>query len=72
MAQQLTAAGVQTGVHYPKPIHLQPAYRDARYPDGSLPEAETAARQVLSLPIYPEMSQAQVEEVARAMTVLVG
>ena len=72
LAQELTAAGVQTGVHYPKPIHLQPAYRDTRYPEGSLPEAEAAAREVLSLPIYPEMSQAQVEEVARAMMVLVG
>jgi dTDP-4-amino-4,6-dideoxygalactose transaminase len=67
LASQLTAEGVQAGVHYPTPIHLQPAYRDPRFPEGSLPEAETAAREVLSLPIYPEMTREQAETVAGAV-----
>ena len=54
LAEGLAAAGIQTGVHYPIPVHLQPAYRDARYPERSLPAAERAAREVLSLPIHPE------------------
>jgi dTDP-4-amino-4,6-dideoxygalactose transaminase len=67
LVQQLASAGVQTGVHYPAPIHMQPAYRDARFPAGSLPVAETAARQVVSLPMYPEMTREQVEAVAAAV-----
>jgi dTDP-4-amino-4,6-dideoxygalactose transaminase len=67
MAKQLAAAGVQSGVHYPTPIHLQPAYRDARFAEGSLPVAEEAAREVLSLPIYPELTTEQVYTVATAV-----
>jgi dTDP-4-amino-4,6-dideoxygalactose transaminase len=67
LASQLTAEGVQAGVHYPTPIHLQPAYRDPRFPEGSLPEAEAAAREVLSLPIYPEMTRELAETVAGAV-----
>lgn len=67
LARDLNTAGVQTGVHYPAPIHLQPAYRDPRFPEGSLPAAESAAREVLSLPIYPEMQQGKVQIVARAL-----
>jgi dTDP-4-amino-4,6-dideoxygalactose transaminase len=67
LVTHLTAAGVQSGVHYPKPIHLQPAYSDPRFPDGSLPAAEAAAHEVVSLPIYPEMTEAQVLAVASAV-----
>ncbi|HMC58692.1 MAG TPA: DegT/DnrJ/EryC1/StrS family aminotransferase [Candidatus Solibacter sp.] len=67
LVEQLTAAGIQTGVHYPVPVHLQPAYRDPRYPEGSLPFAEQAAREVVSLPIYPELRREQVEAVCEAM-----
>ena len=55
---------VQTGIHYPIPIHLQPAYRDLGYHAGDFPVAERIAREVLSLPIYPEMADAQIERVA--------
>jgi dTDP-4-amino-4,6-dideoxygalactose transaminase len=61
---QLQAAGIQTGVHYPIPIHLQPAYADLGYGAGDFPVAEQVAREVLSLPMFPEMTTAQVEEVA--------
>jgi dTDP-4-amino-4,6-dideoxygalactose transaminase len=76
LSAELAGAGVQTGVHYPTPIHMQPAYRDARYPAGSLPAAEAASREVLCLPIYPEMTRAQVEtvvgEILRARSVAVA
>jgi len=60
---RLADAGVQTGVHYPIPVHLQPAYRDLGYVEGDFPVSEDAARQVLSLPIYPELTAAQIGEV---------
>ena len=64
---QLQHAGIQTGVHYPIPIHLQPAYRDLGYARGDFPVAERVASEVLSLPIFPEMTAAQVEEVGAAV-----
>jgi dTDP-4-amino-4,6-dideoxygalactose transaminase len=60
----LEAAGVQTAVHYPLPIHLMPAYADARYKAGDFPVAEDCARTVLSLPLNPYMTTSQVEQVA--------
>lgn len=67
VARNLQAAGVQVGIHYPVPIYLQPAYRDARYREGDFPAAEAAAREVLSLPLYPEMEQWQREAVCNAV-----
>jgi dTDP-4-amino-4,6-dideoxygalactose transaminase len=64
---QLQHAGIQTGVHYPIPIHLQPAYRDLGYERGDFPVAERVASEVLSLPMFPEMTAAQVEEVGAAV-----
>ncbi len=64
---RLSDAGVQTGVHYPIPVHLQPAYRDLGYAEGAFPVAEAAARAVLSLPIYPELTAAQIGEVASVL-----
>ena len=65
--QLLADQQIQTGVHYPIPVHLQPAYGDLGYSAGAFPVAEAAAREVLSLPIFPEMSDAQVEAVASAL-----
>ena len=64
LQQGLEVAGIQTAVHYPLPIHLMPAYSDARYKGGDFPAAEACAQEVLSLPLYPHMSKAQVERVA--------
>jgi dTDP-4-amino-4,6-dideoxygalactose transaminase len=61
---RLTDAGVQTGVHYPIPVHLQPAYRDLGYSAGDFPVSERAASEVLSLPIYPELTEAQIHTIA--------
>jgi dTDP-4-amino-4,6-dideoxygalactose transaminase len=63
----MTAAGVQTGIHYPIPVHLQDAYRDLRYPEGSFPVSEAVAREVLSLPMFPELTRAQIGQVGEAV-----
>jgi dTDP-4-amino-4,6-dideoxygalactose transaminase len=67
LQRTLQAHGVQTGIHYPIPVHLQEAYRDLGYAAGSFPHSETAAREVLSLPMYPELSKSQVEFVCAAV-----
>jgi dTDP-4-amino-4,6-dideoxygalactose transaminase len=54
-------------IHYPVPVHLQPAYRDHLFPAVPLVETEKAARQVLSLPMFPELDAAQVAAVAQAV-----
>jgi dTDP-4-amino-4,6-dideoxygalactose transaminase len=63
----LQAEGIQTGIHYPVPAHLQPAYADLGYGRGDFPRSEEAATQVLSLPLYPELSPQAVAEVAGAV-----
>ena len=65
----LAEQGVQTGIHYPIPVHLQPAYRDLGYPPGSFPVSERLAAEVLSLPVYPEMTEAQIDAVGRALRI---
>ncbi len=62
MQKRMADLGVRTTVYYPVPLHLQPMYRDLGYGPGDFPEAERAAREVLSLPIYPEITDAQVDE----------
>ncbi len=59
--------GVGTLIHYPMPVHLQPAYAELGYGPGSLPETEAAAEQVLSLPLYPELRDDEVEAVCAAV-----
>src|SRR5580698_900219 len=66
----LEAAEIQTAVHYPLPIHLMPAYADARYKSGDFPVAEDCARTVLSLPLDPRMTTSQVEQVASIISKL--
>ena len=65
----LQERGIGALVHYPVPIHLQPAYRDRLPGREGLPETEKAARHVLSLPLYPELTQAEVAEVCQALAV---
>jgi dTDP-4-amino-4,6-dideoxygalactose transaminase len=60
----LAERGILTAVHYPVPLHLQPAFRDCGQKRGSLPAAEQACREVLSLPLWPYMPETAVEEVA--------
>mgnify|MGYP001358066321 CR=1 FL=1 len=63
----LQAEGIQTGIHYPFPIHLQAWAASLGYRSGSFPESEQAAATVLSLPLYPEMPEAHVDAVAAAL-----
>lgn len=68
----LTAQGIQTGIHYPTPVHLLPAFADLGYRAGEFPHSEQAANEVLSLPMFPELTEAQCGEVARAVRNLVA
>ena len=63
----LLAQGIQTGIHYPTPVHLLPAFADLGYHAGQFPHSEQAANEVLSLPMFPELTEAQCKEVARAV-----
>ena len=63
----LNAAGIRTTIYYPVPLHRQPAYAPLGYGEGSLPESERAARGVLSLPCYPQLTDEQVAQVAAAV-----
>jgi dTDP-4-amino-4,6-dideoxygalactose transaminase len=69
---RLKDAGIDAGVHYPVPIHLQGAFRDLGYRPGDFPIAEAAARDILSLPIYPGITPAQQERVATALRAALG
>src|SRR5688500_12556614 len=61
LRRTLSANGVQSAIHYPIPVHLQPAYADLGFGRGAFPEAERAADEELSLPIYPELTPTSVE-----------
>jgi len=63
----LQADGIQSGIHYPIPVHLLPAYEDLGYKAGQFPHSEKAANEVLSLPMFPELTPAQCETVANAI-----
>ena len=67
LQRELQAAGIQTGIHYPIPVHLQPAYADLGYKQGDFPESERAADEVLSLPMYPELTPELQATVAEAV-----
>jgi dTDP-4-amino-4,6-dideoxygalactose transaminase len=62
--RRLDAAGIGYGMHYPVPVHLQPAYQDLGHAIGEFPVAERFAAETLSLPIFPELRPEQVERVA--------
>ncbi len=63
LAEQLSAARIAHGIHYPVPIHLQPAYAELGHGPGSFPVAERLAERILSLPMFPELTTDQVRRV---------
>jgi len=68
----LNSLGIATGIHYPLPLHLQPALAHLDYVAGTMPETERAADLILSLPMYPELTQAQVDRVADGIAAASG
>ena len=68
---QLQERGVQTGIHYPFPIHLMHAYAILGYQPGSLPVTEQLATEILSLPLYPEIEDEQIARVCTELNALV-
>ena len=65
--EQLNQIGIQTGIHYPIPCHLQPAYQYLGYQKGDFPEAEKLSQEILSLPMYPGLSEIQVRVVVDSL-----
>jgi len=65
LREHLSRRAIQTGVHYPIPIHLQLAYEDLGYGEGDFPETERLAKRMVSLPMFPEIRRDQVERVAK-------
>lgn len=67
LQQKLNAQGIQTGIHYPIPVHLQKAFAELGHRKGDFPESELVATEVLSLPMYPELSEEQIHVIANAV-----
>ena len=63
----LADAGIQSGIHYPIPCHLQPAFKYLGYQEGDFPHAETLSQQILSLPIFPGITEDQIELVCQEL-----
>jgi dTDP-4-amino-4,6-dideoxygalactose transaminase len=72
LQEHLKGRGIGTAVYYPLPLHLQPCFAYLGYQAGSCPEAERAAGEVISLPVYPELGRAQLDEVAGAVRAFYG
>ena len=69
--KHLAAGGIASTVYYPVPLHLQPMFAHLGYQPGSMPHAERAALEVLSLPIYPELTAEQIDRIANAVATAV-
>jgi dTDP-4-amino-4,6-dideoxygalactose transaminase len=64
LRQELAQTGIASGLHYPLPLHLQPALAMLGYGEGDFPVAEEWAQTLLSLPMFPELEPAEIERVA--------
>lgn len=67
LSKYLNDKGIQTALHYPLPLHMQKAYKYLNYKDGDFPAAEKCCKQILSLPMYPEMTEEQTDYVINSI-----
>ena len=67
LIEHLSSKGIQTGIHYPTPIHLQEAYGYLNYKKGSFPVAEEYAGEILSLPMFPELKEEEISLVVQSI-----
>jgi dTDP-4-amino-4,6-dideoxygalactose transaminase len=67
LKDKLSEQGIQVGIHYPIPCHLQPAYQNLGYKEGDFPQAEKLSQQILSLPMYPGLTTHQINQVISAI-----
>ena len=67
MRKRLSNDGIATAVYYPYPLHLVPALQELGYRNGDFPVSESASKRCLALPLFPEMTEKQVKEVAEAL-----
>jgi dTDP-4-amino-4,6-dideoxygalactose transaminase len=70
--KELINRGVATGIHYPIPIHLQEAYRFLGYRKGDFPVSEKVAEEILSLPMFPELTEEQIKYVCESLKEVIG
>jgi dTDP-4-amino-4,6-dideoxygalactose transaminase len=70
--RQLEAKGIGCGVHYPVPVHLQQAYASLGHECGAFPLSEQIAQEFLSLPMFPELTEAQIDYVLETVTEIVN
>jgi dTDP-4-amino-4,6-dideoxygalactose transaminase len=71
LQEKLATQGIQTGIHYPIPCHLQPAFQHLGYHAGSFPHAEVLCQEVLSLPMYPGLSEAHIHQVVATIATII-
>jgi len=72
LQSHLKEKGIGNSIYYPLPLHLQPCFEYLKYKEGECPESERAAKEVISLPIYPELTEGQLDEVAGAVREFYG
>jgi dTDP-4-amino-4,6-dideoxygalactose transaminase len=72
LQEHLKKKGIGSSIYYPLPLHLQPCFEYLGYSEGAFPESEKAAKEVISLPIYPELTTAQLDEVIGAVREFYG
>ncbi|WP_083620531.1 DegT/DnrJ/EryC1/StrS family aminotransferase [Planktothrix serta] len=72
LKDKLTEQGIQVGIHYPIPCHLQPAYQNLGYKEGNFPQTEKLSQQILSLPMYPGVTTNQINHVFTAIQSAIG
>ena len=72
LREHLTRVEIGCSVYYPVPLHLQECFRELGYEEGSLPNAEEACRQVISLPVFPELTGVQQERVVAEIAAFYG